>query len=392
MKTLIELYDERPLENILATEVFRPERTVFLAPPEIAENAGIADALKAFLRGRGIETRLEALPTDMNDPEAVRASMAKVLATWDDCALDICGGTDAALFAGGVFAAGNDMPVFTWSRKKRRFFNIRNAPFAEVDTGFVRFSIDDVLRMAGGSMRKGRVDNGCLSQYMWLMEPFFSTFMGHRKNWVHTVEYIQAVSQTVKGQTVSLHAEGAAEVKVVHDRVRPDAGILDALASIGMLSDVTVGEKGVSFTFVDGQIRSWLRDVGSVLELYVYKNCLDLGIYNDVRTSVIVDWAGRQETDGVSNEIDVVASRGLTPLFVSCKTGEVKTEALNELAILRDRFGGDMARAAVVTAENAGAALRNRAAQLRIDVIDLQDLQDGQLKQRLAEVSMESVG
>ena len=84
MKTLIELYDERPLENILATEVFRPERTVFLAPPEIAENAGIADALKAFLRGRGIETRLEALPTDMNDPEAVRASMAKVLATWDD--------------------------------------------------------------------------------------------------------------------------------------------------------------------------------------------------------------------------------------------------------------------------------------------------------------------
>ena len=180
-------------------------------------------------------------------------------------------------------------------------------------------------------------------------------------------------------------------MKVVHDRVRPEAGILDALASIGMLSDVAVGEKGVSFTFVDGQIRSWLRDVGSVLELYVYKNCLDLGIYNDVRTSVIVDWAGRQETDGVSNAIDVVASRGLTPLFVSCKTGEVKTEALNELAILRDRFGGDMAKAAVVTAENAGAALRNRAAQLRIDVIDLQDLQDGQLKQRLAEVSMESV-
>ena len=50
MKTLIELYDERPLENILATEVFRPERTVFLAPPEIAENAGIADALKAFVK------------------------------------------------------------------------------------------------------------------------------------------------------------------------------------------------------------------------------------------------------------------------------------------------------------------------------------------------------
>ena len=30
MKTLIELYDERPIENVLGTEVFRPERTVFL--------------------------------------------------------------------------------------------------------------------------------------------------------------------------------------------------------------------------------------------------------------------------------------------------------------------------------------------------------------------------
>ena len=36
MKTLIELYDERPLENVLSTEVFRPQRTVFICPPEVA--------------------------------------------------------------------------------------------------------------------------------------------------------------------------------------------------------------------------------------------------------------------------------------------------------------------------------------------------------------------
>ena len=38
MKTLIELYDDRPIENVLGTEMFRPERTVFLCPPEIAGN------------------------------------------------------------------------------------------------------------------------------------------------------------------------------------------------------------------------------------------------------------------------------------------------------------------------------------------------------------------
>ena len=59
----------------------------------------------------------------------------------------------------------------------------------------------------------------------------------------------------------------------------------------------------------------------------------------------------------------------------------IRTEALNELAILRDRFGGEMARAAIVTAEPAGAAARNRAAELNIRVIDLNDLQEGRLNQ-----------
>ena len=39
MKTLIELYDERPIENVLGTEMFRPEETIFICPPEVAEEA-----------------------------------------------------------------------------------------------------------------------------------------------------------------------------------------------------------------------------------------------------------------------------------------------------------------------------------------------------------------
>ena len=69
-----------------------------------------------------------------------------------------------------------------------------------------------------------------------------------------------------------------------------------------------------------------------------------------------------------------MCTRGITPVFISCKTCDVKTEALNELAILRDRFGGKIARAAIVTAEKGGAAMRNRASELGIDVFDLDDL------------------
>ena len=50
------------------------------------------------------------------------------------------------------------------------------------------------------------------------------------------------------------------------------------------------------------------------------------------------------------------------------------TEALNELAILRDRFGGQAAKAAIVTSQRCRSITRHRAAKLHIDVIELDDL------------------
>ena len=119
------------------------------------------------------------------------------------------------------------------------------------------------------------------------------------------------------------------------------------------------------------------------LELYVYKACLDSGLFDDVRTSAVVDWNGDEKDSPVSNELDVMCTRGITPVFISCKTCMIRTEALNELAVLRDRFGGEIARAAIVTAEAAGAAARNRAAELNIRIIDLNDLKKGEIGQSI---------
>ena len=156
------------------------------------------------------------------------------------------------------------------------------------------------------------------------------------------------------------------------------------LEDIRMISDLRIQpEESVSFRFRDRQIRAWLRDVGSVLELFVYKSCFDSGLFDDVITSAVVDWNGTKRNSAVSNELDVMCTRGVIPVFISCKTSLVRTEALNELAILRDRFGGKMARAALVTAERAGSPARNRAAELNIRIIDLNDIQDGDIQTNL---------
>ena len=50
MNTLIELYDERAIENILAPDMFRPQRIVYLCPGEIVRDRTRQEKLAAFFR------------------------------------------------------------------------------------------------------------------------------------------------------------------------------------------------------------------------------------------------------------------------------------------------------------------------------------------------------
>ena len=384
METLIELFDERPLENILGAEMFRPKRIVYICPDTVARDAALHKKMRGYFARRGQKAELVFFKADVYNADAVLALLRNILSRYPDCAMDITGGTDAVLFAAGLLCAETDIPVFTYSRKQNRFFSIRGADFADELLCSLRYNVEDFFLMAGGSVREGRVSNSLLERYLADFDPFFKVFLDHRRDWTKIVTYIQRLSAPDAGGAYSQTASGPYTVKGERGtRIDAPESALRDLERIGLIRELRISPETVSFRFRDGQIRSWLRDVGSVLETYVYKACLDAGLFDDVRLSVIVDWEGENKSDSVSNELDVMCCRGLVPLFISCKTCDVKTEALNELAVLRDRFGGEMARAAIVTAERGNARMRNRASELNIQVIDLNDLAADRLRGRL---------
>lgn len=385
MKTLIELYDERPLENVLSTDMFKPERTIFICDEASAEG-GAQRKLKDYFRHRGIDTELIFVSAKHYSASSVLKTLRQVTSVYPDCAIDITGGTDDELFASGLLCAEKDVPVFTYSIKRNSFYSISKAPFPDAMKCTIEYKAEDFFRMAGGSMRRGRVDNAILENYFDMIDPFFAVYMKNRRKWGDAVSYIQRISQTPKEQPVRLEAAGGYTVKGERGRrISAPENILSELEKIGMIKNlVIVPDIEVSFTFRDEQVRKWLRDVGSVLEIYIYKKFADSGLFNDVHTSVVVDWEKNVNRDGVTNEIDVMAVRGVIPVFVSCKTCAVSTEALNELAILRDRFGGKGARAAIVTSERGTAVMRNRARELDIAVFEQQDLYSDDWKEKLA--------
>ena len=384
VKTLVELYDERPLENVLGVEIFHPEQVIYVCPDGTTPR-NAKKQLKQYFLHRGIQTPLRFLHVNVFDTRAVLRLFRKILSQYPDAVLDITGGTDAVLFAAGIACAEAKIPVVTYSRMRNRFYSIQHAPFAHDVPCDISLSVEDCFLMAGGSMRKGRVDNSILSRYMGYFDPFFAVFLKHRTQWDKIISYIQRISPAREDGSYSLSVHGDYTVKGEHGaKLTAPEEALRSLEQIRMITELQiVPDESVSFSFRDSQIRSWLRDVGSVLELYIYKACLDSGLFDDVRTSAVVDWNSDEKSNAVSNELDVMCTRGITPVFISCKTCMIRTEALNELAILRDRFGGEMAQAAIVTAEPAGASARNRAAELNIRVIDLNDLQEEDPRQSI---------
>lgn len=388
MDTLIELYDESAIENVLSADMFRPKRIIYLCSGEIVQDRSRQNKLREFFKSRGWEPELIFMEISQFKADRILRQLLTIGERHPNCAVDVTGGNDAALFAAGMFSSKTGAPAFTYSKKKNRFYDIVGAEFAENVECNLSYNVEDFFLMAGGNLLPGRVDNGVLFKYLNDFEPFFDVFLRFRRKWANIISYIQRVSLSEAGQIPPLSITGKYTVKgEFGSRRSANEAALKAFEEIGFIENLKIDPgKMVSFKFRDANVRAWLRDVGSVLELYVYKACVDAGIFGDVISSAVVRWDDVVGHGSVTNEIDVMATRGVTPLFISCKACEVKTEALNELAILRDRFGGEGAKAAIVTTERCNAAARHRASELGITVIDLDELDKPQLIAHLKEI------
>ena len=390
MKTLIELYDEVPIENVLAADTFLPERIIYLCPDEIAKDKEKQKKLREYFDHRKQHVEILFLNTSLFHVDKVRRQLRNVIDEYPDCAIDIAGGSDAALYATGFVCSETGVPVFTHSRRKQCFFDINNAPFAHRLPFSIRYSVEDFFRMAGGSVKEGRVDNHKLEEYADRIDAFFEIFMRHRKKWNHFVTWMQRASQTDKNGKISLKVSCDYEMKGERGaRIPADERLLKEFETLGFITELKIErDESVSFCFADEQIRYWLRDQGSVLEIYTWKACKDTGLLQAVRCSTIVEWDSAERGDKITNEIDVMAVKDTIPVFISCKTCMVDTAAINELAVLRDRYGGDAAKAFIISTENCRAITLRRAHALNIDVITLNDLRSGPLTEQIKALSL----
>lgn len=167
-----------------------------------------------------------------------------------------------------------------------------------------------------------------------------------------------------------LYAESESQ-DIVDTRI----SFLKELDSKGFIEDLRLGEEGmVSFAFKDEPTMSLLKKQGNVFELVVYHILRESGMFDDIETGTRIAWDHDEifldqvllerlnSSDNMiygykqyakvrsevlygtakkssENELDVIAIKGMSPVFISCKTGKGnKTEWLYEISSLSAHF------------------------------------------------------
>ncbi len=389
-ETIIEIYDEVQIYNVLVATEFKPKNVVYIGTRKL-KSKRIKNNIISCLRSLGLTTKCFFYSTDMLSIDSVISELENILSIFGKCAIDLTGGNEVALVAVGMIAKERDIPLFRYDRYAGMYKNIYKCEAAADVLSEPKFNINAVLALAGGAMRShGHVSLNGLDKDTG--DDIFKTwtiYKKHHRVWPRTVSYLQQISKDLEGD--DLHIDASA-VFYGADRISgADKAVMDELYGAGLIRNYKNNGKRISFDYKNQLIRSCLCDIGVCLELYVYAAAISAGVYDDVQISVVIDWDGDLNARiNTINEIDVMLTRGAVPVFISCKSGSVNTTTLNEIKTLTTQFGGVLARPVLVTMANVREAdkhLLQRAADMGIDVIDRSDLLNERLSKRLYAIS-----
>ncbi len=400
MKTLIELFDDSPILNVLASAAFKPEKLVFFGADEDEVIESRNDYTR-FFKSRGENIKIEYVSADMDDINSVNSTLADIIHNNPDCVVDVTGGDDIALLAAGMAAVRLQTPLIAYNRKTKKYANINGFPHAMEADIFGLLDCEDFFNASGGSL----IDSEDFSDRKHDFELFWrkvlkiwSIYLEHLDSWTAHVQYLQKVSPPADPTgKFQLHIKAPKSVKVNGKALNRNDEILRELNFCGGITGFRVHENDeAEFMYCDTDFRRYLTDVGAFLELFMHACAMNTKRFSSVRSRVKYNWEYskiRHDHSTIfrpaSNEIDVIAINGIEPLFISCKTCAPDMKYIDEIYPQAMRMSGGEGHAVFACTHpiDIDMPVYNKAKALGVYIIDGDDIKNNLVTERLMQIA-----
>lgn len=398
--TVIEFFDKTSVENVLGALLCRPERVIYLGSSTKQMKRQVA-AYEEILRERGFSGELIYKSVNRNSLQSILDVLEDLVHTYPDCTLNLDGGAELYLVAAGMIAQRCSGKV------KLHRFNVRNNTIIDCDTESndqrqspIGLRVDENVRLYGGKVLYDTEKSG--TTHRWDFSPDFCRDIRAmwdicRENpsqWNYRMGILDRMQSLSDAKESGVLRVSVAKVesalgrkKSALDRI-PE--LLNRFAGEGLIRELEIREDVIAFRYKNDQVFRCLTKAGQILELLIAALAAGLKdeggepLYYDVQTGVCLDWDGKTasgKTAEVTNEVDVLLMKGVVPVFVSCKNGQVETEELYKLSTVAEQFGARYAKKVLVASElekmgTKAEYLRARAADMDIRILENVDGMD----------------
>lgn len=362
--TLIECFDRQPVRNIVACLRLRPSKLVFLGDKETMEQQ--VSRYRDFFARRGMDTKVLLRPVRMEDMDDITRVLADTVQAEGECVIDVTGGEEQLLMAVGAVMAQMD-------EDQRKRVTVQKF---QTDSGTVRdcdgdgkalpgsaaeLTVSEIIALHGGVIhpwgnQPGEDHGPEVLQALW------ETVCGASKNWNKAISYMNEFEKRSESK-VQIYLELDRLAGQIRDFDHKEATVrqfIQKLERCGVVRDRSTAWV-LRYDYLDPILQACVKKAGNILE---YKTLLEARslrrdgkpYFHDCLVGVNIDWDGEvfdpeERVPETRNEIDVLLMRGMTPLFISCKNGDIGDDELYKLNTVAERFGGPNARKMLIATD-----------------------------------------
>ena len=402
--TYIEFCDKVSIVNICGCLTNLPDRVVLIGGDAkiVLEKKRLYESL---FKNRGQRVEFIAKSVNKNSLAEIVRVLTETVDEYEDSILDLTGGEDLMLVAAGIVYERKHLQMHRFNVANNRIYDC-DGDGVTVEKDFPRLSFEENVLIYGGRVvfdneRAGATHRWDMSEdFIRDIDTMWEICRVNPKNWNTQTGVFAAAELFRRDEKDALCT--TAQIEKIVKYLKSTGGkytfhktFINKLEKSGLIKCSNNGET-VSLTYKNEQIKRCLTKAGLALEMKVYSVMSRLTengekLY-DTLTGVVIDWDGVDGNVNTENEIDVAATHGMIPVFISCKNGWIDMDELYKLDSVAEKFGGKFAKKVLVASSlDRGSAFASsfltRADDMGIEVIDnAASMNDKELEKRLRSV------
>ena len=354
--TLVECFDRAVTQNIASCLHLRPDKLIFLGEAE--EVKAELERYRDFLADKGLRTVVQQRPVKMDRIDSIAAVLREVVKQEGSCVIDVTGGDERLLIAVGYVLAG-----LTPEQRKHvavQRFDAATGTAQDCDGDGriveghpVKISVAELIRLHGGIVYPAASQ----PDHTWQprdLEPLWKIMIRNAKEWNQYLSALEIFESRAdsRNQVFLYLPDIQSGIPDFEEKKQLMLELLEMFEEEGIIRNQSRGDI-LEYTYTTWLYRYCTLKAGNILEVKTLLEArakLDGGknYFQDCLMGVNIDWDGvthpGKRVPETKNEIDVIATRGMVPLFISCKNGDVDEDELYKLHTVATFFGGPNAK------------------------------------------------